>query len=92
MGLVADKIVDKLSSVMEHRDTVRALEIETDDDEMDKLHRELIGILLADNWPHGIETAIDITLLGRYYERFADHAVSISRRVYFLVTGEYSNN
>jgi phosphate transport system protein len=90
MGLVADKIVDKLSSVMEHRDTVRALEI--DDDEMDKLHRELIGILLADNWPHGIETAIDMTLLGRYYERFADHAVSISRRVYFLVTGEYSNN
>ncbi len=92
MGLVADKIVDKLSSVMEHRDTVRALEIETDDDEMDKLHRELIGILLADNWPHGIETAIDMTLLGRYYERFADHAVSISRRVYFLVTGEYSSN
>ena len=92
MGLVADKIIDKLSSVMEHRDTVRALEIETDDDEMDKLHRELIEILLDDKWPHGIETAIDMTLLGRYYERFADHAVSISRRVYFLVTGEYSNN
>ena len=92
MGLVADKLIDKLSSVMEHRDTVRALEIETDDDEMDKLHRELIEILLDDKWPHGIETAIDMTLLGRYYERFADHAVSISRRVYFLVTGEYSNN
>jgi phosphate transport system protein len=92
MGLVADKIIDKLSSVMEHRDTVRALEIETDDDEMDKLHRDLIGILLADDWHHGIETAIDMTLLGRYYERFADHAVSISRRVYFLVTGEYSSN
>ena len=92
MGLVADKIIDKLSSVMEHRDTVRALEIETDDDEMDKLHRDLIGILLADDWQHGIETAIDMTLLGRYYERFADHAVSISRRVYFLVTGEYSSN
>ena len=92
MGLVADKLIDKLSSVMEHRDTVRALEIETDDDEMDKLHRDLIGILLDDGWPHGIETAIDMTLLGRYYERFADHAVSISRRVYFLVTGEYSSN
>ena len=92
MGLVADKIIDKLSSVMEHRDTVRALEIETDDDEMDKLHRDLIGILLADDWQHGIETAIDMTLLGRYYERFADHAVSISRRVYVLVTGEYSTN
>ena len=92
MGLVADKLIDKLSSVMEHRDTVRALEIETDDDEMDKLHRDLIGILIDDGWPHGIETAIDMTLLGRYYERFADHAVSISRRVYFLVTGEYSSN
>jgi phosphate transport system protein len=92
MGLVADKLIDKLSSVMEHRDTVRALEIETDDDEMDKLHRDLISILLAEDWPHGIETAIDMTLLGRYYERFADHAVSISRRVYFLVTGEYSTN
>ena len=92
MGLVADKLIDKLSSVMEHRDTVRALEIETDDDEMDKLHRDLISILLDENWPHGIETAIDMTLLGRFYERFAEHAVSISRRVYFLVTGEYSSN
>ena len=92
MGLVSDKLIDKLSAVMEHRDIVRALEIETDDDEMDKLHRDLISILLDDNWKHGVETAIDMTLLGRYYERFADHAVSISRRVYFLVTGEYSTN
>ena len=92
MGIVADKLIDKLSSVMEHRDAVRALEIETDDAEMDKLHRDLISTLLDDNWAHGIEAAIDMTLLGRYYERFADHAVSISRRVYFLVTGEYFTN
>jgi len=92
MGLVADKLIDKLSSVMEHRDTVRALELETDDDEMDKLHRELIGVLLSKDWSHGVESAIDMTLLGRYYERFADHAVSIARRVYFSVTGEFSTN
>jgi phosphate transport system protein len=92
MGLVADKLIDKLSSVMEHRDTMRALEIETDDDEMDRLHRELIGILLSKDWSHGVESAIDMTLLGRYYERFADHAVSIARRVYFSVTGEFSTN
>ena len=92
MGMVSDKLIEKLTVVMEHRDTVRALEIETDDDEMDKLHRDLIEALLADDWTHGIETAIDMTLLGRYYERFADHAVSISRRVYFLVTGEFSSN
>ena len=40
------------------------------------------------DWPYGVETAIDITLLGRYYERFADHAVSVARRVVYLVTGE----
>ena len=55
---------------------------------MDRLHRGLFRQLLSDDWPHGIETAIDITLLGRYYERFADHAVSVARRVVYLVTGE----
>ena len=47
-----------------------------------------LPILLADSWAHGIEAAIDITLAGRYYERFADHAVSVARRVVYLVTGE----
>ena len=91
MGTVSNAIIDKLSLVMEHQDSNRALEIEKDDDEMDKLHRELISTLLDDNWKHGIESAIDMTLLGRYYERCADHAVSIARRVYFQVTGEYAS-
>jgi phosphate transport system protein len=91
MGTVSNAIIDKLSLVMEHQDSNRALEIEKDDDEMDKLHRELIATLLDDNWKHGIESAIDMTLLGRFYERCADHAVSIARRVYFQVTGEYAS-
>lgn len=90
MGKCAGRIINKMASVIEHRDIVRALEIEVDDDEMDILHRKIISTLLDDNWTHGIETAIDMTLLARYYERCADHAVSIARRVYFLVTGEYS--
>ena len=57
---------------------------------MDKLHRQLIGTLVDPNWKHGVESAIDLTLLGRYYERFADHAVSVSRRVYYLVTGKFA--
>jgi phosphate transport system protein len=90
MDKVASRLIDKLSAVMEHRDTVRALEIESDDDEMDRLHRKLIATLLDDNWSHGVEAAIDMTLLGRYYERCADHAVSIARRVYYSVTGEFA--
>ncbi len=58
---------------------------------MDMLHRKLFLALLDDSLSHGIETAIDITLLGRYYERYADHAVSVARRVYFLVTGEFAS-
>ena len=55
---------------------------------MDELHRDLFRLLLDDDWPYGVEAAIDIALLGRYYERFADHAVSTARRVVYLVTGE----
>ena len=91
MGNVAKKIIAKAAHVIEMHDLEAAIQLEKDDDEMDKLHRKLFLTLLDDDWPHGIETAIDMTLLGRYYERCADHAVSVCRRVYFLVTGEYAS-
>ena len=91
MGSAAVKITNKTGIVISTRDTDMALEVERDDDEIDNLHRQLIGILIEPTWKHGIETAIDLTLLGRYYERYADHAVSISRRVYFLVTGKFAS-
>ena len=91
MGQVAGKIITKAAHVIENHDLEAAIQLEKDDDEMDKLHRKLFLTLLDDAWPHGIETAIDMTLLGRYYERCADHAVSVCRRVYFLVTGEYAS-
>ena len=88
MGQVAERVVAKTGSVIATRDLTLAAELETDDDAMDVLHRALFNVLLAPDWPHGIETAIDVTLCGRYYERFADHAVSVARRVVYLVTGE----
>jgi len=91
MGTTAVKIIEKSTHVVKTQDLQAAIELETDDDEMDKLHRALFVALLDDSWTHGIETAIDMTLLGRYYERCADHAVSIARRVYFLVKGEYAS-
>ena len=92
MGEAAEKIARKTGSVIASRDTEVALQVEKDDDAIDSLHRKIIQTLLAPNWQHGIETAIDMTLLGRYYERCADHAVSIARRVYFLVTGTYASD
>ena len=55
---------------------------------MDDLHRELFAKVTGGSWEHGTEAAVDMTLLGRYYERFADHAVSVGHRVIWLVTGE----
>ena len=90
MGRVARLISDKVGGVINSRDVDTALEVEKDDDEMDRLHRKLFTTLMDDSWTHGTESAIDITLIGRYYERYADHAVSVARRVYFLVTGKFS--
>ena len=89
MGKVAQMIAEKAGAVISSRDIEKAVELEKDDDEMDRLHRKLFTTLLDPNWKHGTETAIDITLIGRYYERYADHAVSVARRVYFQVTGKF---
>jgi phosphate transport system protein len=90
MGVTAEKIAAKTGVVISTRDTALAAQLEKDDDEMDLLHRQLIAALIAPTWQHGVETAIDLTLLGRYYERYADHAVSVARRVIFLVTGKFA--
>lgn len=89
MGRIAGLIIEKVAKIIKDRDLKDAQQLAVDDDEMDKLHRKLIQSLISKDWPHGAESAIDLTLLGRYYERSADHAVSIARRVYFLVTGSY---
>jgi phosphate transport system protein len=91
-GHVAESLVTKAGTVIAKRDLQAAVELEAEDDVMDQLHKQLFLALLSDDWPHGIESAIDVTLLGRYYERFADHAVSVARRVVYLVTGEHASH
>ena len=90
MGTAAASILEKMAVVLEFRDTNRALEIEKDDDDMDKLQRKLIGILLSPSWVHTVESAVDMAFASRYYERFSDHAVSIAQRVYYTETGEFA--
>ena len=85
---VALSLVGKVGAVIEGRDVALAQAIEAEDDSMDALHRKLFTLLLSPNWSHGIESAIDMTLLGRYYERYADHAVAAARQVVYIVTGQ----
>lgn len=88
MGDVALSLVDKVALVIAGRDVALAQAIEAEDDSMDALHRKLFTLLLSPHWAYGTEAAIDMTLLGRYYERYADHAVATARRVVFIATGE----
>ncbi|GII57553.1 phosphate transport system regulatory protein PhoU [Planotetraspora thailandica] len=87
MGAIAENLITKTGSCIASRDIELAKELEEDDDAMDRLHRRLFRVLLSEDWSHGIEPAIDITLAGRYYERYADHAVRVARDVVYLVTG-----
>jgi phosphate transport system protein len=87
MAAIAERLILKAGSVVAHLDEAMAAELIADDDAMDALHRQLFFILLTD-WPHGVEAAIDLTLISRYYERFADHSAAIGEDVRYLVTGE----
>lgn len=88
MGGLAEAIVSKTGSVIATKDVALCADIERHDHQMDRLHRELFTIVLSPSWSHGVEAAIDVTLLSRYYERYADHAVSVTKRVVTIVTGE----
>ncbi|CCF61430.1 phosphate signaling complex protein PhoU [Nocardia cyriacigeorgica] len=88
MGRIAVSMGESAKEVLETRDPERAAQLNQQDDAMDDLHRHLFTLLMDRDWKYGVAAAVDVTLLGRYYERFADHAVEIGRRVIFLVTGE----
>ncbi len=87
MAEVAEDMVSRVSQIISNRDVEAAIALGRDDEVMDQLRRKSFTELLSEDWNHGVEAAVDIALLGRYYERIADHAVSVANRVVFVVTG-----
>ncbi len=88
MGAVAQRIVHQTGAAMASHSVEQAQRAMSTDDEMNHLHREMFNIMLSPAWSHGVEAAIDLTLVSRFYERFADHAVTINKRIVHIVTGE----
>ena len=88
MGRIAVDMGNDARDVVLSGDPSKAAELDDDDDSMDDLHRHLFTMLMDRDWKHSVAAAVDVTLLGRYYERFADHAVEIARRVIFQATGQ----
>jgi phosphate transport system protein len=77
----------KAAEVTRTRNVVLAIELGAEDVEMDALHLRMFGVLMDRSWPHGVTSAVDVTLLARYYERFADHAVTVAGETVTAVTG-----
>lgn len=87
MGAVAVAMGESARQALAASDTPKAARLRDEDDAMDTLYSQLFTVLLDRGWKHGVPAAVDAALLGRFYERFADHAVEVGRRVVFKVTG-----
>ncbi|OBB91453.1 phosphate signaling complex protein PhoU [Mycobacterium sp. 852002-30065_SCH5024008] len=88
MAKVAIALGDSAKQVLISHDPQQAVRLREQDDAMDELYRQLFSVLLDDDWTDNIPGAVDAALLGRFYERFADHAVEVGRRVVFMVSGD----
>lgn len=86
MSMLATRLAQDAATAIESRDPLSAHRLAQADEEVDALRRQIFRILFTEDWSHGVEPAVDAALIGRYYERFADHAVAIARQVSFLVT------
>jgi phosphate transport system protein len=76
----------KTAEVVRTRNLLLAVELDADDEAMDALHVQMFGVLMGRSWPHGVAAAVDVSLLARWYERFADHAVLVADETVTAVT------
>ncbi len=87
MATLSESMVWTAATTLRDRNVENAAQLAEDDEEMDELRASQFRVLLSDDWNEGVEKAVDAALLGRYYERIADHAVNIGSRVIYLTTG-----
>ena len=88
MGRLDVEVARKLTELLKTEDVRLAEEIRSDDDKIDDLHLSVFDKVLGETWKGGAEDTVDATLASRYHERFADHAVSIAKKVQYLATGD----
>lgn len=88
MTEIALRLSLKAAKVLETRELAILAEMQKEDDRLDDLHRDMFAVLDSLEGELNNARAADLTLLSRYLERYGDHALSVTKRVAFLVTGE----
>lgn len=89
MGALDVAMADKLARLLLTEDVTLAEEIRDEDDQVDELHASVFDAVLGETWKGATIDTVDATLASRYHERFADHAVSIAKKVQYLATGDW---
>lgn len=89
LGELDVAIARKLTQLLVTEDVSLAEEIRNDDDRIDELHLSVFDKVLGETWKGAPADTVDATLASRYHERFADHAVSIAKKVQYLATGDW---
>ena len=89
LGELDVEIAKKLVELLKTEDVKLAEEIRNDDDKIDALHLSVFDKVLGETWKGAAVDTVDATLASRYHERFADHAVSIAKKVQYLATGDW---
>jgi phosphate transport system protein len=89
LGSLDVAIANKLVELLKTEDVRIAEEIRNDDDRIDALHLSVFDKVLGETWKGAAVDTVDATLASRYHERFADHAVSIAKKVQYLATGDW---
>ncbi|QLQ17157.1 MAG: phosphate signaling complex protein PhoU [Micropruina sp.] len=89
MARVAEEMVETAGRSLRERNAHDAARLADSDEEMDELRKGQFRVLMGKDWPYSVESAVDVALLGRYYERIADHAVIMASRVIYVVTGNH---
>ena len=90
MGALDIQMATMLVELLKTENIDVAHKIRDEDDKVDALHLSVFETVLSDTWSQGTETTVDATLASRYLERFADHAVSIAKKMVYLATGEWN--
>ena len=88
MAQLSDDMMVRTVKILTKQDADSAIDMAEVDAEMDELRREHFAKVLGETWSGSVAQAIDVALVGRYFERFADHAVAVARRVIYITTGE----
>jgi phosphate transport system protein len=89
MGALDVEIANKLTELLRSEDLAIAEDIRNEDDKVDALHLSVFDKVLGETWKGAAVDTVDATLASRYHERFADHAVSIAKKVQYLATGDW---